>query len=86
MLEKAIWTLSNLCGGKPTPDFNLIKPALPTLALFIYIGDEEILAHVCWAISYLCDGPDERIGAVVNARPGLVKRLTDLLMYVVVCL
>jgi importin subunit alpha-1 len=81
VLEKAIWTLSNLCGGKPSPDFSLIKPALPTLALFLYVGDEEILAHVCWAISYLCDGPDDRIEAVVNAHPGLVKRLTDLLMH-----
>jgi hypothetical protein len=36
MLRNATWTLSNFCRGKPQPDFNLVRPALPTLSQLIY--------------------------------------------------
>ena len=42
MLRNATWTLSNFCRGKPQPNFELVKPALPTLAGLIYSNDEEV--------------------------------------------
>jgi hypothetical protein len=36
MLRNATWTLSNFCRGKPQPDFNLVRPALPTLSQLIF--------------------------------------------------
>ncbi|GAB5590268.1 Importin subunit alpha-1 [Umbelopsis nana] len=78
MLRNATWTLSNFCRGKnPQPDWNLIYPALPVLANLIQAVDEEILIDACWAISYLSDGPNERIQAVIEA--GVCSRLVELL-------
>jgi len=80
MLRNATWTLSNFCRGKsPQPDWNLISPALPVLAKLIYSIDDEVLIDACWAISYLSDGPNEKIQAVIES--GVCRRLVELLMH-----
>lgn len=79
MLRNAAWTLSNLCRGKPPPVFDMVRPALATLAHLIYFDDEEVLTDACWALSYLSDGENHKIKAVVES--GVVKRLVELLMH-----
>mmetsp|Transcript_14735 Transcript_14735/g.29950 ORF Transcript_14735/g.29950 Transcript_14735/m.29950 type:complete len:563 (+) Transcript_14735:78-1766(+) len=78
MLRNATWTLSNFCRGKPQPDFNMVKPCLATLSQLIFSPDEEVLTDACWALSYLSDGPNEKIQAVIEA--GVCRRLVELLL------
>merc|ERR1719421_1419392 len=79
MMRNATWTLSNLCRGKPPPPFEWVSPALGTLANLIYSGDVEVLTDACWALSYLSDGTNDRIAAVIQA--GVCRRLVELLTH-----
>ncbi|GLT88433.1 hypothetical protein SLE2022_064600 [Rubroshorea leprosula] len=77
MLRNATWTLSNFCRGKPPTPFEQVKPALPILRELIHLNDEEVLTDACWALSYLSDGPNDKIQAVIEA--GVCPRLVELL-------
>lgn len=78
MCRNGVWTLSNLCRGKsPPPDFEKVRKCLPVLARFIYHDDNEVLSDACWALSYLSDGPNNKIEAVIGA--GVCRRLVELL-------
>lgn len=79
LVRNATWTLSNFCRGKPQPPFELVAPALDTLAHLIFSTDEEVLTDACWALSYLSDGPNEHIQAVIQA--GVCFRLMELLAH-----
>ncbi|KAK7935738.1 importin alpha subunit [Apiospora marii] len=56
-----------------------IAPALPVLAKLVYSLDDEVLIDACWAISYLSDGSNDKIQAVIEA--GIPRRLVELLMH-----
>lgn len=80
MSRNGVWTLSNLCRGKsPPPDFQKVSKCLPILARFIYHEDNEVLSDACWALSYLSDGPNNKIQAVIDA--GVCRRLVELLSF-----
>ncbi|KAI7739892.1 hypothetical protein M8C21_026816, partial [Ambrosia artemisiifolia] len=78
MLRNATWTLSNFCRGKPQPPFEQTRPALPALQRLIHSNDEEVLTDACWALSYLSDGTNDKIQAVIDA--GVCQRLVELLL------
>ena len=76
-LRNGSWALSNLVRGKPAPALELIVDCLAPLKRLLYSDDEEILGDACWAISYITDGDEDRIQAVVDA--GMVPRLVKLM-------
>ncbi|KAF8392703.1 hypothetical protein HHK36_023052 [Tetracentron sinense] len=79
MLRNATWTLSNFCRGKPPAPFEQVKPALTALQHLIHSTDEEVLTDACWALSYLSDGTNDKIQAVIEA--GVCPRLVELLLH-----
>ncbi len=49
------------------------------LAKLVYSLDDEVLIDACWAISYLSDGANDKIQAVIEA--GIPRRLVELLQH-----
>jgi importin subunit alpha-1 len=79
LVRNAIWTLSNFCRGKPQPSFDIVRPALAVLAFMIRGDDAELLADACWALSYLSDGSNDKIQAVLDA--GVLPHVVQLLYH-----
>ena len=66
-LRNACWALSNLVRGKPQPTLDYVRQAVPMLARLLTIQDEEMLIDVCWALSYITDGDNDKIDIVIEA-------------------
>ena len=82
LLRNCTWSLSNFCRGKPQPPLRTIQAALPVLGHLIHCFntnsiDQETLVDAAWALSYVSDGDDVKIQAVVdlNVIPTLVAML-----------
>jgi len=77
-LRNASWALSNLCRGRPQPDYARVKDAVPTLIkVLIENENPDIITDICWALSYLSDGAKENIHVMLN--DDLVRKLIALM-------
>lgn len=79
LLRNCTWALSNFCRGKPQPPLNVLLPAIPVLANVIQQNtDQETSIDASWALSYISDGDDSRIQAVVD-QAGVISSLINML-------
>lgn len=69
LLKNVVWTISNLCRGSPKPDHALIRDCIPAMTFAIGHGksSNEARTDALWALSYLSDGEDYRIQAIVES-------------------
>ena len=85
LVKHALWTVSNLCRGKPAPSFSMVSPAIPILELFLSAPEEEmlfgedLLGDVLWSLAFLSDGSDDQIEMLVNNHDLIIPRLVDLM-------
>jgi importin subunit alpha-1 len=78
ILNNVTWAISNLCQGKPAPDMALVAPAIePLTALLHKEVSVDVLVDAVWALSYLSDGPNDRIERVMQT--GVTAKLVELL-------
>ena len=77
--KNIIWTLSNLCRGKPLPDIETTKQVLAIVPAVLQIDDEEIISDCCWALSYISDGDCQRIQDILDL--GILDTLIGLLAH-----
>lgn len=53
-----VWSLSNLCRGKPRPKFELVAPAVPYLIHVLHSSaDYDTLSDACWALDGISEHP-----------------------------
>lgn len=81
LFDNCVWALSNFCRGKPQPQLDQVSPALPILANVLKgasVTSSSAKIDALWALSYISDGPDERIQSVLDTH-GLVDTLVHML-------
>jgi hypothetical protein len=84
LLQNFTWAISNLCRFKPSPDFGAVAPFISALVNILNevengVGAEsavDLQTDTLWALSYLSDGDDARINAVLEA--GVLKLLMNI--------
>ncbi|KTG03079.1 hypothetical protein cypCar_00031682 [Cyprinus carpio] len=82
--EQAVWALGNIAGDSTecrdyVLDCNILPSLVHVLSWLLFVNDTDILADACWALSYLSDGPNEKIQAVIDS--GVCRRLVELLLH-----
>ena len=78
IIKHGTWAISNLCRGRPLPDLEKVRIAIPTLCKIIYSQtDPDILADAAWALSY-CSRVEYTLEDVMKCPkvvPALVSQL-----------
>ena len=79
LLRNATWTLSNFCRGKPSPAPEVLTAIMPALSYLLNNADKEVVQDAAWGISYLTDGEESAVQAVLDS--GVAPRCIALLAH-----
>eukprot|EP00049_Salpingoeca_infusionum_P019365 m.361567 g.361567 ORF g.361567 m.361567 type:complete len:533 (-) comp19687_c0_seq1:960-2558(-) len=81
LIRNATWTLSNLCRGKPRPQYNemTLHYMIQCLVSLIYHDDQEVMTDALWALGYLSDCEDTAQLQTIMTADHLLARLLHLL-------
>lgn len=72
------WAVSNLCRGKPKPEFQSTCCAVPYLCSVVKSNDRpDILQGVLWALSHICKDKNERVQMLLDE--GVLPKITECL-------
>lgn len=77
LFSNCVWALSNFCRGKPQPELSSVVDAVPVLAQILKGDNTDAKVDALWALSYISDGDDDRIQAVLNS--GVAQTLVEIL-------
>lgn len=78
-IRTGVWSISNLCRGKPRPQLALVRGAMAYLSNILWkCTDPDTLSDACWAFDGLSD-TGEGISAIIAS--GVVPRLVQLLCH-----
>jgi len=61
LLEMIVWSISNLCRGKPKPGLEHLSIVIPHLCNILQSVTGEILTNACWVLVYLSDGSNAMV-------------------------
>jgi len=78
ILRSAASAISSLCGGNHQP-LQVSKAALPVISKLLNHSDDDAVESACWAASYLSQGDNTRIQAILDHN--MVDQLVALLQH-----
>src|SRR5688572_9497029 len=80
IIKNGIWTITNLCRGKPLPPVSLVESCIPTLCAAIKREtDTEILTDAAWGLTYISKN-EAQIQQIINT--GIIPSLINLVEYI----
>jgi len=75
--KQGSWVLSNLCKGRPLPEYSKVKEIVPLFCSFLQNeNDNEILVDSAWGLSYLSEHSNNNQGVIpMGIIPTMLKHL-----------
>lgn len=78
ILRSAASAISSLCGGNQQP-LQVSNLSLPIIEKLLFHSDDDVVESACWAASYLSQGDNTRIQAILDHN--MVSQLVKLLQH-----
>ena len=75
LLKSAVWALGNLCKGEKSPEFSIIKDAIPVFCELLNRPDEDLVKDSLWVLSSLTEYSEESGNIIIsfNVLPRIVS-------------